>query len=116
MTEKQRQMIVKAVLLLRRCGNKTATKERQIAEQMEWAETIPGHLDAVPEWIESLEAELRKTPEQKEEEARIWQEDLEKWEAEQARQENEYLRHDRDEWDDLWADRAREVGAIPYPF
>lgn len=114
MTERQRQMIVKAVLLLRRCGNKTTTKEEQIAEQMKWAETIPGHIDVIPEWIESLRAELRKTPEQREAEERELEAIREAVELEMMECTTD--RRNRDEWDDLWADRAREVGAIPYLF
>ena len=102
------QMILKAVLLLRRCGNTRQTKEEQIAEQKEWLRMEPTYADMFADWIEGMKEELRKTPEELEEEMRLFREQEEEYEARHA----DWFRHERDEWDDLWADRARSVGAV----
>ena len=110
------QMVLKAVLLLRRWGNKSQSKEEQIAQEKRWLAEDPTYRDGYEEWIESLKEDLAKSPEQREEGARIASEELAEAEAEydakMAREEMEWLRHERDEWDDLWADRARSVGAV----
>jgi hypothetical protein len=64
------------------------------------------------EWVEWLREELAKTPEQREEESRIACEEMAEREAEELYQELQSMRYERDEWDDLWADRARSVGAV----
>lgn len=102
------QMILKAILLLRKCGNKYQSKEEQIAEQKKWLAEIPGYADEFEGWIQALKEDLAKTPEQREAE---FEEFLER-EAEYDYQEQRmYAEHERDEWDDLWDDRARSVGA-----
>lgn len=107
------QMILKAVLMLRESGNKYQSKEDQIAEQKEWLERgYYGDGEAFVEWIDGLREELQKTPEQREEESRIACEEMAKREAEELYWEIQSMRHERDEWDDLWDDRARSVGAV----
>ena len=104
--------ILKATLLLRKCGNKYQTKEEQLAEFTEWyTEDREADLD---EWIQFLKDDLAKTPEQKEKESEEFLERLMEGEWELAKQEMECMRHERDEWDDLWDDRARSVGAIRF--
>lgn len=58
------QNILKAVLLLRKCGNKSNTKEKQIHEVYSWFEK--GYItDAIlSEWVGDLKQELSKTPDQ----------------------------------------------------
>lgn len=101
--------ILKATLMLRRLGNTYQTKEEQIAEFTEWYnEENEADLD---EWIDSLRADLQKTPEELEAEAEEFREYL--MDREEEMFEAEFGgRHHRDEWDDLWSDRARSVGAI----
>ena len=103
------QKILKAILMLRRWGNKYQTKEEQIAEQHQWLADDPTYADRLDEWIDSLREDLAMTPEERQaKEEREFEESLireEEWER------REYEDHDRDEWDDLWADRARSVGA-----
>lgn len=81
--------ILKAVLLLRKVGNKYSTKEKQIAEVNEWF--AKGHMtdEQLQEWIDGLKEDLAKTPEQLEEESRQFLEELMEAEAEQLRQEME---------------------------
>ena len=100
--------ILKGVLLLRRF-NRSTTKEEQIAELKEWAEKEYFTEKDFYEWIDSLKVELKKTPEQREEESRIACEEM----AEQDAEWEYEHRHtnSRDEWDDLWDDRAKSVGA-----
>ena len=104
------QKILKATLMLRKLGNKYQTKEEQIAEFTEWY-TEEREVD-LDEWIDSMREDLAKTPEQREEESRQFIEELSQREAELEYQERMSRRHDRDEWDDLWDDRARSVGAV----
>lgn len=63
------------------------------------------------EWIDSLKADIAKTPEQRAEEAQAWVEELAERDAMEAYYEIQSMRHERDEWDDFWDDRARSVGA-----
>lgn len=81
--------ILKAVLLLRKAGNKYSTKEEQVAEVNEWF--AKGHMtdEQLQEWIDGLKEELAKTPEQLEEESRQRIEELMEAEAEQACREME---------------------------
>ena len=76
--------ILKAVLLLRKVGNRYTTKEEQVAE-------VQGYMtdSSLQDWIESLKEELVKTPEQLEAESEELLERLCEAEAEQARQEME---------------------------
>lgn len=106
--------VLKGVLMVRRLGNDYKTKEELISDQMEWIEK--GWLDSngLDEWIDGLRNELAKTPEQREEEARQFREELCQSEWEMAQQEMAYMRRDRDEWDDLWDDRARDCGAVRF--
>ena len=83
MTMISEQKILKAVLMLRRCGNTYLSKEEQIAEQKEWLEMDPGYADRFDDWIDSLREELAKTPEQREDESRRFCEELAEMEAEQ---------------------------------
>lgn len=99
--------ILKAVLMLRRNGNTYSTKEEQIAEQREWLAKGYYSEGEFFGWIDWLREELAKTPEQREEESRIACEEMAEREALMEYEDHHY----RDEWDDLWADRAREVGA-----
>ena len=103
--------VLKAVLMLRRCGNTYQTKEAQIEEQKRWLEESPDYANRFHEWIDSLREELKKAPEQLEEESRMFIEELSNAEAEQEYLERMSMRHERDEWDDYWDDRARSVGA-----
>lgn len=107
------QKILKAILMLRRWGNKYQTKEEQIAEQHRWLEDDPTYAERLDGWIDSLREDLALTPEERRaKEEREFEESLireEEWERKQAAM--YYTDHDRDEWDDLWADRARSVGA-----
>lgn len=104
--------ILKATLMLRKLGNKYQTKEEQIAEFTEWF-TADREAD-LDEWIEGLREELNKTPEQREEETRMISEEVARREAEQEYNERMANRSDRDEWSDLWEDRARDCGAIRF--
>ena len=81
------QKILKAVLMLRRCGNKYQTKEEQIAEQKKWLALDSAYADRFDSWIDSLREELAKTPEQREKESRCFCEKLAEWEAEALYQE-----------------------------
>ena len=81
------QKILKAVLMLRRFGNKYQAKEEQIAEQKKWLEQDPDYADQFDSWIDSLRDELAKTPEQREEESRRFCEELAEREAEMLYQE-----------------------------
>lgn len=119
MTKITDQQILKAVLLMRRHneldgGRNYQTKDEQLAEQREWAKN-PRYAEGFDEWVDSLREDLRKTPEQRAaEHEKEFAEFLEReaeWDRQQQR-EMEYERYDRDEWDDLWADRARSVGAV----
>ena len=105
------QKILKAVLMLRKWGNKYQTKEEQIAEQKEWLEKGWTTEEAIDEWINGLREDLAKTPEQREEESRRFCEELAEREAELEYQER-MSGYGRDEWDDRWDDAARSVGAV----
>lgn len=108
------QKILKAVLMLRRWGNKSQSKEEQIAEQYQWIEADREYANSLDGWIDSLREDLAMTPEERQaKEEREFEESLireEEWERREVAR--YYEDHDRDEWDDLWADRARSVGAI----
>ena len=99
--------ILKAVLMLRRVGNIYKTKEEQIAEQKDWIAKGIYTDDSFHEWIDWMREELAKTPEQREQESDAVCEEMAEDEAELEYDNRNY----RDEWDDLWADRARECGA-----
>ena len=102
--------ILKATLMLRRLGNRYQSKEEQIAEFTNWyPKENESTLDS---WIDSMRIDLAKTPEEREEESRQFIEELSQREWELAQQEMQAMRHDRDEWDDLWDDRARSCGAV----
>ena len=81
------QLIVEAVLLLRKVGNKSTAKEDQLAEVNEWF--AKGYMtdESLQEWIDGLKQELAKTPEQREAESEEFLEKLCEFDAEQARQE-----------------------------
>ena len=81
------QKILKAVLMLRRCGNISQSKEEQIEEQKKWLKLDPDYADRFDDWIDSLREELAKTPEQREEESRRFCEELAEREAEMMYQE-----------------------------
>lgn len=102
------QMILKAVLMLRELGNKYQSKEEQIAEQKQWLADDPTYAERFFEWVDSMRADLQKTPEEREAESERIFDEMRELEAETEYQEWDY----RDEWDDLWADRARSVGAV----
>lgn len=104
-------MILKAVLMLRRVGNKSTTKEEQIAEVKDWVSAGYYEDGDLENWIQSLREELAKTPEQIEEESRIFCEELAEREALAEYEERMSREDDRDEWFDYWNDRARSVGA-----
>ena len=106
------QKILKATLMLRRWGNTYQTKDVQRAEFTKWY-TAENEKD-LDEWIQSLREDLAKTPEQLEEESRQFIEELAEREAELEYQERMSMWHERDEWDDLWDDRARDCGAIRF--
>jgi len=107
------QKILKAVLMLRRWGNKSQSKEEQIKEQKRWLEKDPTYAERFDEWIQSLREDLAKPPEQLEaEHEREFAEFLEREAEWDLREQQMYRDHSHDEWDDLWADRARSVGAI----
>lgn len=107
---------LKAVLMLRKLGNTYDTKAKQIADTLTWYRdsNVDGHglsESDLDDWITALQVELAKTPEQREKEAEEWREQESDWEWEQAQQEIASFRRDRDEWTDLWDDRARSCGA-----
>ena len=58
------QKILKAVLMLRRWGNKSKSKEEQIEEQKRWLEEDPAYADVFDDRIQSLREDLAKAPEQ----------------------------------------------------
>lgn len=108
--------ILKAVLMLRRLGNKYQSKEEQREEQRRWLEAGGEEYSAIfNEWIESMREDLAKSPEELEAERKaefeLFLEREAEWDywdyKEQLR-----MREELDEWDDLWSDRAREVGAV----
>ena len=69
------QKVLKAVLLLRRFGNKYQTKEEQLDETREWyPEERESDLD---EWIRSLQEDLAKPVEVREAEAEEFRKVLE---------------------------------------
>lgn len=88
--------ILKGVLLLRKF-NRYQTKEEQIAE------TLSAYLDGditeerIDEWIDSLKSDIENPEEPEEPIEDGW---------------SDY--HQRDEWDDFWADRARDCGAVSF--
>lgn len=103
------QKILKATLMLRRLGNTYQTKEEQIAEFAEWyTKENEAELDR---WIASMREDLAKTPEEREAEMEAFREELAEREAMMEYEERMSRRNDRDEWDDLWEDRARDAGA-----
>lgn len=106
------QKLLKGVLMMRRLGNKSQSMEEQMEEQKRWLKEDPSYADRLDEWIDSLREDLAKTPEQLEEESRLLIEEMSEYEWMQAESELASMRHVRDEWDDLWDDRARSVGAI----
>lgn len=81
--------ILKAVLLLRKVGNRYTTKEEQVTEVQGWFDKGYMTDSSLQDWIESLKEELVKTPEQLEAESEELLERLCEAEAEQARQEME---------------------------
>lgn len=101
--------ILKATLMLRKLGNTYSTKEEQREEFTEW---FKGRDEELENWINEMREELKKTPEQREREAEQMAREMAELEARQAAQEIESLRPYRDEWTDLWDDRARDCGAI----
>ncbi len=105
--------ILKAVLMMRKLGIKHQTKEEMLKEQKEWSKN-PDYIDGMDEWINSLRADIRKTPEEREAESERNLELMMEREWELAQQEMEIFRYERNEWDDLWDDRARSVGAIRF--
>ena len=89
------QKVLKAILMLRKLGNKSQTKEEQIAEQLQWLSEDYGYTEeSIDEWI--------------------FIEELSEREAQMEYEERMSARRERDEWDDLWDDRARSVGAVWY--
>lgn len=109
------QKVLKAILMLRKLGNKSQTKEEQIAEQFQWLLEDYGYTEeSIDEWIGWLREELAKTPEQREAESEQFIEELSEREAQMEYEERMSARRERDEWDDLWDDRARSVGAVWY--
>ena len=100
--------ILKAVLMLKRLiPNHPQTKEDLIKEQLEWYTAGFTTDEMIDEWIDALREDMKKTPEQREEENRIDYEENAVWTLDYEISERYY----RDEWDDLWLDRARECGA-----
>ena len=90
-TEQTKQKILKAVLLLRKCGNKYDTKEQQIHDEERYYKLGWITDDEINEWIKSLKEEFAKTPEQKEAESKEYIEWLmEKEFVELKREEDEY--------------------------
>lgn len=81
--------ILKAVLLWRKVGNTYHTKEKQIKEINRYFEKGYMSDESLQEWIDSLKAELSKSPEQVEAETKEHIERLCELDAEQARQEME---------------------------
>lgn len=79
--------ILKAVLLLRKVGNKYSTKEEQLQEVKDWFARGSMTDDSLREWISGLKEELAKTPEQLEAESEEWIKEVEEFELEQAKQE-----------------------------
>ena len=103
--------ILKATLMLRKLGNKYQTKEEQLAEFTEWY-TAEREAD-LDEWIASMHADLILSPEELEaKRAKEFEEFLEREAEYESREQRIYRQRERDEWDDLWADRARSVGAV----
>lgn len=107
-------LILKAVLLLRRAGNTYLTKAEQIADVRRWLSEDYFTEEDFFGWMEALKEDIAKTPEQREAEMLAFREELAQREAEQFYIECRSLRRDRDEWDDLWDDRARSCGATPW--
>ena len=104
--------ILKAILMLRQWGNKYQTKEEQIAEQHRWLKDDPTYAERLDEWIDSLREDLALTPEERRaKEEREFEESIIREEEWDLREQSMYRERERDEWDDLWADRARSVGA-----
>ena len=103
-------LILKGVLMHRKLTAGYSTKEDVIKDT---TMIFDGSEDsAIVEWIDWLREELSKTPEQREAESEKFIEELAEREAMQEYEERMSRRHDRDEWDDFWADRARDCGAI----
>lgn len=110
--------ILKAVLMMRRLATKrnftySQTKDEMLEEQKGYKK-IPGYIEGMDEWIDSLREELGKTQEQIKEENERQLDLMAEHDWEMAQQDMEFLRNERDEWDDLWDDRARSVGAIRF--
>ena len=86
---RREQLVLKAVLLLRKVGNKSTTKEEQLQDVKDWF--VEGYMtdDSLQEWVNELKNELAKTPEQLEAECEERLEELMEFDAEQARREME---------------------------
>lgn len=107
------QKILKAVLMLRRWGNKSQSKEEQIAEQYKWIEADPEYANSLDGWIDSLREDLVMSQEERRaKEEKEFEEFLAREAEWDLQQQEMYRDRERDEWDDLWADRALSVGAI----
>lgn len=79
--------ILKAVLLLRKIGNKHSTKEKQLQEVKDWFTRGSMTDDSLQEWISWLKEELAKTPEQLKADSEERLQELMELDAEQAKQE-----------------------------
>ena len=110
MTQERSNLILKGVLMVRRLCDNGMTKDEDLARTREWYDGLD--LDVLQRWVDSLRADLAKTQEQREEESRIFWEELADADARIEYEERMAIRHERDEWDDLWEDRARSCGAI----
>lgn len=87
--------ILKAVLLLRKV-NTYRTKEEQIADVKTYFKKGYMTDESLQEWIDGLHEELAKSPEQLERESKEDIERLCEMEAEQARQEMESSKRDKE--------------------
>lgn len=92
---KREQNILKAVLLLRKF-NTYQTKEEQIEEVKEYFSKGYMTDESLQEWIDGLKEELAKSPEQLEAEAEERIERMCELDAEQARQEMESCRYEKE--------------------
>lgn len=111
----QKNKILKGTLLRRRlieqdgeCVYTKQTKQEAIDEVIMAMLTGDYKEEDLDSWIESLKADLAKTPEQRAEEENVFLEEIDDYEPE------EIWTRERDEWDDLWNDRARSCGAKIY--
>lgn len=99
--------VLKAVLLLRKI-NRYSIKEDEVSWTMSCIKNGLLSEQDIDDWIIRLKEDLPGTPGKESEEL---SEHLAECEAEQEYQERMSMGHVRDEWDDLWDDRARSVGA-----